>query len=154
MINIPIQFVILLVIIIFPVFIMLFTFESIGGDSFDLKKSYKEMAGCVFLVTMVMLCSIFVYVPCYERGCKMRFILRKLGIKSVKYWASTLSFDLAIALVMCILTFGLISLLFNKTYDINFIDYLDMIWRNLIWLSTFITQSKHFSHSKIYLIFV
>lgn len=142
MINIPIQFIILLIIIIFPVFIMLFTFDNVGGDDFDLKNSYKEMASCVFVITMVMLCSIFVYVPCYERGSTMRYLLRKMGIGSVKYWLTTVLFDLGIGVIMCGLTFGLIGVLFTNEYNIGFVDWLDMIWKNLVWLMTFITQSK------------
>jgi len=122
MLNIPIQFIILLTVTIFPIFILLFTVDSFGSDSIDMKACYKEMAGAVFLVTMVMLCSIFVYVPCYERGSKMHFLLRRIGISSWKYWTSMLLFDSVVGLIVCLVTFGLVSILYRSEYGIDVID--------------------------------
>lgn len=142
MVNIPIQFIIFLTVIIFPVFILLFTVDSLGSNDIDMASSYKELAGAVFLVTLVMLCSIFVYVPCYERGSKMHFLMRRLGISSGKYWIAMLVFDSIIGVLLCLLTFGLVSLLYIKEYSIGVLDWLDMCWRSFVWLITFITQSK------------
>ena len=143
--NIPIQIIILVVVVIFPGFIILFSLDNITevNNSFDVKVVYKELASMVFFLSICVLCSVFVYVPCYERSCKMRYLMQKIGVESTMYYLVLFASDLLIGFGMTLLGFVFMFLILSVDHGIGLKrEYFALVFENYLWLSTFIGQSE------------
>lgn len=138
LLKIPIQIIIILIMIIFPVFIITFTLDKLASEFEDIELIYGEVASLVFLITVVFLCSAFVYLPCYEKGNKLRFLLKRMGVGSYLYYFSMFFGDFLIGLFMCFVSFGLVFLLVNEEGNI----FWGVFAKALLWLMTYIVQSK------------
>lgn len=139
----PIQIVILGMMVSFPAFTIHFTFDNFWQE-ISYEGVYKQIASTVFMGCVSLLCSVFVFLPGYERNKKMRYIMKKLGVTSLIYYVMLLVTDLIIGFFMCFLCFALISILLRSVHGIKMAaDFWVLIITNLIWLSTYIAQSNH-----------
>lgn len=139
----PIQILILMVMVSYPAFTIHFSLDNIWEEiSYD--KVYKEIASVVFMGCVSLLCSVFVFLPGYERNNKMRYIMKKIGVSSTIYYLMLFLADLIIGFFMCILCFALIALVLKSSHDIKMgNDFWILTFSNLLWLSTYIVQSKN-----------
>lgn len=138
----PIQILILTLMVLFPAFTIQYAFDNFFTN-FNFEGVFIEASSTVFMGCMSLLCSVFVYLPGYEREKKIRYIMKKMGVGSTFYYTTLFFCDLIIGLIMCLLAFGLISILLEYDHNIRVgNDYFIMVFSNLIWISTFISQSK------------
>lgn len=138
----PIQILILLVMISYPAFTIHYSLDNIW-ESISYEGVYKEIASTVFVAVVSLLCSVFVFLPGYERNKKMRYIMKKIGVSSTLYYIMLLLTDLIIGFFMSFLCFAIISVVLKSSHNIQVgSDLWVLTFSNLIWLSTYIAQSK------------
>lgn len=138
----PIQIAIMVMVVSFPAFTIHFTFDNLWED-INYEGVYKQIASTVFMGCVSLLCSVFVFLPGYERNKKMRYIMKKLGVSSPIYYIMLMTTDLIIGLLMCILCFALIAIVLRIDQGIKMSsNFWVLTITNLIWLSTYIAQSK------------
>lgn len=141
LIKTPIQIFILLVTISYPAFTIHYSMDNIW-ESISYEGIYKEIASTTFLGVVSLLCSVFVFLPGYERNNKMRYILKKIGVSSFLYYIVLFISDLIIGLTMSFLCFVLIAIVLNSSHNIEMgTDLWILTLSNLIWISTYIAQS-------------
>jgi hypothetical protein len=143
MLKIPIQILVILVVVIFPGFVMMYVIDNSDPDAnIDITLVWKEASSLTFVIVIALLCSTFVYLPCYERSNKLRYLLQKMGVNSVKYYLTLFASDFLIGVFMSF--FGTLFIFATFTSDSG-IDsdgfYLKVVFGNLAWMTTYITQS-------------
>jgi hypothetical protein len=142
MLKIPIQILVILFVVIFPGFVMMYVIDNSDGQNIDVTLVWKEVSSLTFMFTISILCSTFVYLPCYERSNKLRYLLQKMGVNSVKYYLTLFSSDVLIGIFM---SFAGTLFIFSTFTDDSGIDssgkYFPVVFSNLAWMCTYITQS-------------
>jgi ABC-type multidrug transport system ATPase subunit len=142
MYKIPIQIAVIIFVMIFPGFVMMYVIENSQGSNLEINLIWREVSGAVFAITISLLCSTFVYLPCYERSNKLRYLLEKMGVSSLKYYSTLFASDLLIGFAMCCIGTIFIFSTFTESSGIESSGYyLEIVLSNLAWMATYITQS-------------
>lgn len=142
MYKIPIQIIVIIFVMIFPGFVMMYVIENSQGTSLEINLIWREVSGAIFAITISLLCSTFVYLPCYERSNKLRYLLEKMGVSSLKYYSTLFASDLLIGFAMCLVGTIFIFGTFTESSGIDSSgSYFLVVLSNLAWMATFITQS-------------
>lgn len=142
MLKIPIQIMVILFVVIFPGFVMMYVIDNSEDSDIDVTLVWREVSSLTFMLTISILCSTFVYLPCYERSNKLRYLLQKMGVNSVKYYLTLFASDFLIGIFMA---FSGTIFIFSTFTEESGIDssgqYLKVVFANLAWMATYITQS-------------
>lgn len=120
----------------------MYVIDNSDSENIDITLIWKEVSCLTFMFTITILCSTFVYLPCYERANKLRYLLQKMGVNSLKYFLTLFASDLLIGIFMA---FTGTLFIFSTFTDESGIDssgqYLNVVMANLAWMCTYITQS-------------